>query len=457
MTRPLVSVCIPARDHARHLSGAIASALAQDVPLEVLVHDDASTDGTADVARASGDPRVRVVSHARRIGVAANRSSCVAAASGSHIAWLDADDELLPGALARQVAVLEAHPEVALVHAGHEVVDEGGRRLPDWPAPFPGDAVEPSAVAFGHLLAANELATSTVVVRAAVQRAAGPFATDVGRSSTDWEMWLRLALRGAVAYTAAPGARYRRHANSITRGSAAGGERLRCDVRVVSRILRLEAGRIPDLRRARRVAAAALAAKALLHAGEAHTRGAREEARDAVTLGARLVPAVGGPELLDAMGRGDDLACLRLTRAALGRLVGELAGTRFARRVERAAAGDPAWTTGLERAGAAVARATPPGAVVAAVAKWDPTLLVHAGRAGTNFPDRVLLPDGYPRDGAAAVAHLEALRRRDGVTHVVVPAVSAWWLEHYGELAERLGPPAFEDGDCRIFALRPAA
>jgi hypothetical protein len=71
-----------------------------------------------------------------------------------------------------------------------------GRRLPDWPAPFPGDAVEPSAAAFAHLLAANELATSTVVVRAGAQRAAGPFATDVGRSSTDWEMWLRLALRG---------------------------------------------------------------------------------------------------------------------------------------------------------------------------------------------------------------------------------------------------------------------
>jgi hypothetical protein len=93
-----------------------------------------------------------------------------------------------------------------------------GRRLPDWPAPFPGDAVEPSAAAFAHLLAANELATSTVVVRAGAQRAAGPFATNVGRSSTDWEMWLRLALRGAVAYTAAPGARYRRHANSSPAG-----------------------------------------------------------------------------------------------------------------------------------------------------------------------------------------------------------------------------------------------
>jgi hypothetical protein len=347
---------------------------------------------------------------------------------------------------------------VAPVHAGHEVVDEGGRRLPDWPAPFPGDAVEPSAAAFAHLLAANELATSTVVVRAGAQRAAGPFATDVGRSSTDWEMWLRLALRGAVAYTAAPGARYRRHANSITRGTAAGGERLRCDVRVVSRILRLEADRIPDLRRARRVAAAALAAKALLHAGEAHTRGAREEARDAVTLGARLVPAVGGS---GAAGRHGPRGRPGLPGAHAG-------GARPAGAGSSRAPASPAGWSAPPRATRrgpphSSARAPPwrgprrPGRSWRPWPSGTPTLLVHSGRAGTNFPDRVLLPDGYPRDGAAAVEHLEALRRRNGLTHVVVPAVSAWWLEHYGELASAWGRRPSRTRDCRIFSLQWAA
>jgi hypothetical protein len=76
-----------------------------------------------------------------------------------------------------------------------------------------------------------------------------------------------------------------------------------------------------------------------------------------------------------------------------------------------------------------------------------------SGRAGCNYPDRALLPDGYPRDGTAAVAHLEALRVACGVTHVVVPAVSDWWLEHYPELAARLGRPLWQDADCRIFAV----
>ena len=169
--------------------------------------------------------------------MAANRNSCLAGARGEYVAWLDADDERLPGTLCPQLALLDAHPEVAVVHAGHHVIDADGRMLPDWPAPFEREAIEPSSVAFGHLVAANELTTSTVVVRRSAHEAAGAFATDIGASSTDWHMWLRLALRGAVAYVAEPVARYRQHGHSISRATSRGGERLRCNVRVAERPL----------------------------------------------------------------------------------------------------------------------------------------------------------------------------------------------------------------------------
>jgi hypothetical protein len=144
---------------------------------------------------------------------------------------------------------------------------------------------------------------------------------------------------------------------------------------------------------------------------------------------------------------------MRATRRALRRLATVLEGTRFGARVAQAATGDPDWEAELARAGMATARVTPPDAVVAVIAKWDPTVLRHAGRAGCNYPDRALLPEGYPRDGDAAVAHLEALQRTRGVTHVVVPAVSAWWLAHYLELAERLGAPLWHDDDCGVYAV----
>lgn len=451
---PRASVCIPVRNGERYLGTALASALAQHVDgLEVLVHDDASTDGTAEVMASFDDPRVHCMRHAAPLGVAANRDSCLAAARGEYVAWLDADDELLPGALARQLAVLDAHPDVMLAHAAHDVIDEDGRALPSWPRPFESDAIEPSAIAFSHLIAANEMATSTVVARCSALRDAGPFATGIGASSSDWDMWLRLALRGAVAYSAQRAARYRQHPLSISRTTTAGGERLRCNVRVVERVLYAEQARIPDPVRVRAIADAALAGRALLHAGDCHTAGRRAAALNAVALAGRLAPSAAINDLLGATDRGDDGACLRLTRTALASLADRLEGTRFGFKLRRAAARDQAWDAQMARAGAAAARATPPGAVLAAIAKWDPALLDRSGRAGCNFPDRRLLPDGYPRDGAAALAHLEALRADRGVTHVVVPAVSNWWLEHYRELALALGTPILRDEDCAIFEL----
>jgi hypothetical protein len=136
----------------------------------------------------------------------------------------------------------------------------------------------------------------------------------------------------------------------------------------------------------------------------------------------------------------------------LGGLAERLDGTRFGAHVRALAHRDDAWSAELVHAGRATAERTPPDAVIAAIAKWDPVLLAHAGRAGCNLPDRALL-GGYPADGAEAVAHLAALRRKHGVTHVVVPAVSRWWLATYPELAAQLGRPDFDDGRCAIFAL----
>jgi hypothetical protein len=439
---PRVSVCIPARDAAAFLPRALASALAQDVDgLEVIIGDDASCDATTEVAAA--DRRVRIVRQRSPVGVAANRNACLAAARGAYVAWLDADDEYLPGALARQLAVLDADRGIALVHGGCEWVDEAGAPLPGANAPFAHDAVEAPAEAFRQLLAANELTTSTVVARRHGER----FEPAVGRSSTDWHMWLRLALRGAVAYTSATGARYRRHAGSISHATSASGERLRCDVRVVSRALR-EPRRPPG---AARVGTAALAAKALLHAGDAYTRGKRSAALAAISTAGRLGASVGG--LLAATRRGDDEACSRLTKHALAGLGERLEGTRFGTRVARLAARDPAWDAELRHAGRFAGSATPPSAVIAAVAKWDPALLAASCRDGCNYPDRALLGDGYPRDGAAAVAHLDELRRTRGITHVVVPSVSGWWLEQYPALARRLGRTLAADGRCAVYAL----
>lgn len=114
---PRISVVIPAYNGERFIARAARSALAQDLAplgpdaeLEVILVDDASTDGTrAEMQRlADADPRVRVLANTVNLGPAGTRNHGIREASGAWIAVLDADDAFAPGRLARLVALAEA-------------------------------------------------------------------------------------------------------------------------------------------------------------------------------------------------------------------------------------------------------------------------------------------------------------------------------------------------------------
>ncbi|HWH96595.1 MAG TPA: hypothetical protein VNT03_22220, partial [Baekduia sp.] len=163
-------------------------------------------------------------------------------------------------------------------------------------------------------------------------------------------------------------------------------------------------------------------------------------------------------ELLARTVSGDVLGAYRASRALLTGLAEPLAGTRFGVRVAALAAGDDAWEAAMVRAAAVVRDVVPRAAQLGVIAKWDPTLLALSERRGRNVPDRRLLSGGYPADGAAAIAHLEALRA-DGLTHLAVPSPSFWWLEHYTELSAELHARhrcVHADDDCVVFALEGA-
>ncbi|MGB2710082.1 MAG: hypothetical protein WBC33_01090, partial [Conexibacter sp.] len=156
------------------------------------------------------------------------------------------------------------------------------------------------------------------------------------------------------------------------------------------------------------------------------------------------------------LARGDAYGWHASTTTALARLARELEGSRYGAALASIAASDREWDATLVRVARTLRRVTPPNAVLGTVTKWDPTLLHLSGRRGRNFPDLASLPDGYPCDSAAAVEHLERLRA-EGLSHLVFPSASLWWLEHYGGLAARLrapGPPLHADDDCLVFDLR---
>jgi glycosyltransferase involved in cell wall biosynthesis len=96
------SILIPVYNRARGGRRAIESCLQQTGPeFEIVLIDDASTDGTAQTLASYRDPRVRVLTHERNLGVSAARTTGAASARGRWCVWLDSDFELLPKALAR--------------------------------------------------------------------------------------------------------------------------------------------------------------------------------------------------------------------------------------------------------------------------------------------------------------------------------------------------------------------
>jgi glycosyltransferase involved in cell wall biosynthesis len=130
MTGPCVSVIVPAYNRERYLGAALDSVLAQDYrPLEIVVVDDGSTDGTARVARAYPDVRYL---HQANQGVAAARNAGIAASRGELIAFLDSDDLWAPEKLRLQVGFLLEHPRVGYCLARMRNFLEPGCPPPPW-------------------------------------------------------------------------------------------------------------------------------------------------------------------------------------------------------------------------------------------------------------------------------------------------------------------------------------
>lgn len=106
MSRPLISVLIPAYNAERWIGDAIRSVQAQTIAgWELIVVNDGSTDGTSEVVRATADPRIRLVEQPNA-GVSPARNKALEHARGEHIAFLDADDAMLPGNLELKHALL---------------------------------------------------------------------------------------------------------------------------------------------------------------------------------------------------------------------------------------------------------------------------------------------------------------------------------------------------------------
>ena len=214
-TTPSISVIIPTHNRAETLGRALDGVLAQTLaPMEVIVVDDASNDGTAAMVRAMQDPRIRLIRHDVNRGAGAARNTGVAAARGELIAFQDSDDDWMSSKLARQAAFLDAlGPEHVAVFCTK--IDYGrarrGDALPErlihgprrvLCVPHPLDPVTGGDL-HARLLLGNVIGPQTTLIRRAAFDALGGFDTRL-RNNEDWDFFIRLSERGPIGFLDEP-------------------------------------------------------------------------------------------------------------------------------------------------------------------------------------------------------------------------------------------------------------
>jgi len=202
-----IAVIVPAHNRERMLRRALASVLVQrPAPAEVIVVDDASSDGTAAVAEEMG---ARVVRHERNRGEGAARNTGIAAATQPWVALLDSDDEWLPGHLAALWTHREEHVLVA-TSSMRCPADPARDRLHGTAGRRPLVLRSPSEIVFPE----NPVPVSAVMLRRDIALAAGGYRPFT--HCADFDLLLRCLEHGSGAVLPQVGAIYHVHDEQVS-------------------------------------------------------------------------------------------------------------------------------------------------------------------------------------------------------------------------------------------------
>lgn len=256
MSAPAVTIVVPNYDYAAYLPRRIDSLLAQTFQdFEIVFLDDASTDDSVAVITSRLDPaRMRLEVRQTNSGnpfVQWNRGAALA--RGRYLWFAEADDWADPHLLERLVAVLDAHPNVGLVHCPFFRVDPTGRvedLSPIWwrdldPTRWTRDYVAPGREEVEWLARWNVISNASgVVLRHAVFEQVGG-ADETLPLAADWKLWVKMALASDVGFVATPLNYWRWH-DRTQRARTERAGRVDAQNRAVLHFIAQAIGRAPD-------------------------------------------------------------------------------------------------------------------------------------------------------------------------------------------------------------------
>jgi glycosyltransferase involved in cell wall biosynthesis len=201
MATPSICVVVPLLNEARYIRESIESLLAQDYsPLEIVVYDAGSTDGTLDILREY--PVELIVEQGLGQMAAINRGW--RRTNAEFVTWWAGDDRYRPGALRRLATVLQAHPEAGVVHAEADIIDAAGHVV---------GHLAPGPIGFDELAVEFTMVSQSSLIRRSALERSGMM-DERRRFSADWDLFLRLAQYVPFAYESFTACEYRTHADS---------------------------------------------------------------------------------------------------------------------------------------------------------------------------------------------------------------------------------------------------
>lgn len=215
MNIPKVSILLPTHNGAKWIGGAIESVLHQTYPhFELIVINDASADNTESVVRdfVHKDARVVYVANETNLGIQKTLNKGLQLAKGEYIARIDDDDVWAEkDKLEKQVSFLDMHHDYALVGTGTIVVNEEGTELFRFLSPETDEEVR------NKLLFKNCFTHSSVMFRKDVVLSGGGYREDeVARHVEDYELWLRLGVKGKLGNLPMYGVRFMLRGGAIS-------------------------------------------------------------------------------------------------------------------------------------------------------------------------------------------------------------------------------------------------
>ena len=208
---PRVTVLLATYNDEPFLGAAIDSVLAQTfTDFELLVVIDAATDRSREIVERYSDRRVRLLVNETNIGLAASLNRGLAVVDSDYVARLDGNDLCFPERLARQVAYLDANPEVAVVGSQATLIDVPGRRI--------GEVRRPASdlgMRWCRIFGSPLVHSSVMFRRAIVWNLLGGYDEHV-RFGEDFELWRRVAKGHGIHNLAETLVAYRDDPASVT-------------------------------------------------------------------------------------------------------------------------------------------------------------------------------------------------------------------------------------------------